>query len=124
MADQCRITSLDSQSIDLGAPMARGLREKIAVGRFDRVSDWRTGPPPPGWRGEPMVNWLLRLFGIIRGEGGLDKFEPIYGLPTRSLDEWLSRNPALRKHQNWFHNPVGARKDPRLSGPLASSRWF
>jgi hypothetical protein len=43
-----------------------------------------------------MVNLLLRLFGIIRGEGELDKFEPIYGLPTRSLDEWLSRNPALR----------------------------
>lgn len=44
-----------------------------------------------------MVKSLLRFLGIVKDTRGLDKFEPIYGLPTRSLDEWLSRNPALRK---------------------------
>lgn len=44
-----------------------------------------------------MIDWLLHFFGIIRDERGPDEFEPIYGLPKRSLDEWLSRNPALRK---------------------------
>jgi hypothetical protein len=45
---------------------------------------------------KPMVKSLLRFFGILKDERGLDKFEPIYGLPPRSLDEWLSRNPGRR----------------------------
>ena len=44
-----------------------------------------------------MVKSLLRLFGINRGEVELEKFEPVYGLPKQSLEEWLARNPALRK---------------------------
>jgi hypothetical protein len=43
-----------------------------------------------------MIKPLLRFFGFVKDERGLEKFESIYGLPTRSLDEWFSRNPALR----------------------------
>lgn len=46
-----------------------------------------------------MIKCVMRFLGIIaddREDSELDKFEPIYGLPKRSLDEWLSRNPALR----------------------------
>jgi hypothetical protein len=44
-----------------------------------------------------MLKSLFRLFGIDADSTELDKFEPIYGLPKRSLDEWLSRNPKLKK---------------------------
>jgi hypothetical protein len=44
-----------------------------------------------------MIKSLLRFFGIVKDEGKLLQFEPIYGLPRRSLDEWLSRNPGLKK---------------------------
>jgi hypothetical protein len=44
-----------------------------------------------------MIKSLLRFFGIVRDQRALDKFEPIYGLPTKSLDNWLSHNPALKK---------------------------
>jgi hypothetical protein len=44
-----------------------------------------------------MFKSLLRSFGIAKDHRGLDQFEPIYGLPTPSLDAWLSRNPALKK---------------------------
>ena len=44
-----------------------------------------------------MVKSWLRFFGIVKDTRELDKFERIYGLPTRSLDEWLSRNPALKQ---------------------------
>ena len=44
-----------------------------------------------------MFKSFFRFLGINNGETGLDKFEPIYGLPICSLDEWLSRNPALKR---------------------------
>jgi hypothetical protein len=44
-----------------------------------------------------MIKSVLRFFGIIKDERELLQFEPIYGLPRRSLDEWLSRNPGLKK---------------------------
>ena len=44
-----------------------------------------------------MIKSLLRFCGIVNDKTELDQFDPIYGLPTRSLDEWLSRNPALKK---------------------------
>ncbi|MCA9147205.1 MAG: hypothetical protein KDB05_30725 [Planctomycetales bacterium] len=47
-----------------------------------------------------MIKYLMWFLGLIaddREDSELDKFEPIYGLPRRSLDEWLSRNPALKK---------------------------
>ncbi len=44
-----------------------------------------------------MFKTILRAFGIGADPSELDKFEPIYGLTKRSLDEWLSRNPELRK---------------------------
>jgi hypothetical protein len=44
-----------------------------------------------------MIRSLLRFFNIIPDTANLDKYEPIYGLPTHSLDEWLSQNPELKK---------------------------
>jgi hypothetical protein len=44
-----------------------------------------------------MLKSLLRFFGIVKDDSELDNFEPIYGLPKRSLDEWLSRNPAFKE---------------------------
>jgi hypothetical protein len=43
-----------------------------------------------------MLKSLLRFFGIVKDNSDLDNFDPIYGLPKRSLDEWLSRNPTLK----------------------------
>jgi hypothetical protein len=44
-----------------------------------------------------MLKLLLRFFGIVKGNSELDNFDPIYGLPKHSLDEWLARNPTLKK---------------------------
>lgn len=44
-----------------------------------------------------MFHALLCCLGFRTGRTKLDSFEPIYGLPKRSLDEWLSRNPQLQK---------------------------
>jgi hypothetical protein len=44
-----------------------------------------------------MFKSWFRFFGIGAHSSELDKFEPIYGLPKRSLDEWLSRNPLLKQ---------------------------
>jgi hypothetical protein len=47
--------------------------------------------------GELMFKSLFGFFRIGADSSELDKFEPIYGLPKRSLDEWLSRNSLLKK---------------------------
>ena len=44
-----------------------------------------------------MFNWLFWLFGTDDVTQQLDEFEPIYGLPKASFEEWMSRNPDLRK---------------------------
>lgn len=44
-----------------------------------------------------MCESLRRFFSVGNAPTELDAFEPIYGLPKRSLDEWLSRNPRLKK---------------------------
>lgn len=44
-----------------------------------------------------MFTSLFCLFRSRKGSSHLDNFEPIYGLPKRSLDEWLSRNPRLKE---------------------------
>ena len=44
-----------------------------------------------------MFNALLCCLGFRTDRTKLEAFEPIYGLPKRSLDEWLSRNPQLKK---------------------------
>jgi hypothetical protein len=44
-----------------------------------------------------MFKWLLWFFGRAPIIPQLDEFEPIYGLPKSSFDEWIARNPALRK---------------------------
>jgi hypothetical protein len=44
-----------------------------------------------------MRRSLLRLVGL---SGGIDpnreKYDPVYGLPQRAVDEWLARNPEIR----------------------------
>jgi hypothetical protein len=44
-----------------------------------------------------VVNPFLYLFGLGRDAAELDQFEPIHGLPQRSLDEWLANNSQLKK---------------------------
>src|SRR5690606_3629285 len=66
----------------------------------------------------------LRFCGIVKNKRVLDQFEPIYGLPTRSLDEWLSRNPARKKVYeaellNRSRRSCSAR-DKRLNGACRS----
>lgn len=44
-----------------------------------------------------MLRSIIRFLGLGIESTELDGFEPIYGLPKRSLDEWLSRNATLKK---------------------------
>lgn len=44
-----------------------------------------------------MLQSMLRFFGIRKDKKKSEDFDPIYGLPKQSLDDWLSRNPSLRK---------------------------
>lgn len=44
-----------------------------------------------------MIKSLLRFLGIVKDERRLDQFDLIYGYPPRSIDEWLSYNPVLKK---------------------------
>jgi hypothetical protein len=44
-----------------------------------------------------MIRPLLRFFGLVDAEADSAKFEPVFGLPRRSLDEWLSRHPSMRE---------------------------
>lgn len=44
-----------------------------------------------------MLKSLFHFIGITSPSTELDKFEPIYGLPKRSLAEWLSRNAKLKE---------------------------
>jgi hypothetical protein len=44
-----------------------------------------------------MFKSLLRFFGLVNGKSDTDNFDPLYGLPKQSLDEWLSRNPTLKR---------------------------
>jgi hypothetical protein len=99
IAGQCRTTSLDSQVIDFGVLMARRLRDRIAIGRVDPISGQcgRTEVRPTEIERKASDHIVTMFSGIGKDERGLGQFEPIYGLPTRSLDEWLSRNPALKK---------------------------
>jgi len=43
-----------------------------------------------------MLRSIIRFLGLGTESTESDKFEPIYGLPKRSLDEWLSRNSRLK----------------------------
>lgn len=43
-----------------------------------------------------MFKSLLRRLGIMNGTLEPNKFDPIYGFPTRSIDEWFARNPKLK----------------------------
>lgn len=45
-----------------------------------------------------MIRKLLRWLGLLNAEADSGRFEPVYGLPKWSLEEWLSRNPALREN--------------------------
>ena len=45
-----------------------------------------------------MFRWLLKSLGFIRDDSTQrTEYDPVYGLPRRSLDEWLARTPQLRE---------------------------
>jgi len=44
-----------------------------------------------------MNKWLMQCLGFDTHDKELDKYERIYGLPRKSLDEWLSRNPVMKR---------------------------
>ncbi len=44
-----------------------------------------------------MFGTLRRLVAISSTPRELERFEPIYGLPHRALQEWLSQNSQLRQ---------------------------
>ena len=45
-----------------------------------------------------MLKRLWRLLGLTTPVRPVDTtFDPVYGLPQRAVDDWLARNPRLRK---------------------------
>jgi hypothetical protein len=44
-----------------------------------------------------MFKSLLRFFGLAKKSSERDNFDPLYGLPKPSFNEWLSRNPKLKR---------------------------
>ncbi len=44
-----------------------------------------------------MFKSLLRFLGLAKKSSEPDNFDPLYGLPKHSLDEWLSHNPKLKR---------------------------
>jgi hypothetical protein len=45
-----------------------------------------------------MFRRLLKLLGFSRDDSiPQPEYDPVYGLPRRSLEEWLARNPQLRE---------------------------
>jgi hypothetical protein len=66
-----------------------------------------------------MLNSLLHCAGTDSGSTDIDKFEPIYGLPKRSLDEWMSRNPKLKEE---YEEELSVRLQRRRAAQDAKSR--
>ena len=67
-----------------------------------------------------MIESLSRLLGIAADERELDNYEPIYGLPNHSLDEWLARNPILRQEYDAKFRDFRARYRRRATTPASS----
>jgi hypothetical protein len=44
-----------------------------------------------------MFKAMFRYFESAGNSSTSNDFEPIYGLPRSSLNDWLSRNPLLKK---------------------------
>jgi hypothetical protein len=44
-----------------------------------------------------MIHRLLRLFGLANSKPDSEKFEPVFGLPKQSIDEWLSRHRSMKE---------------------------
>ena len=45
-----------------------------------------------------MLNWLGRLFGKAgESTSSATEYDPIYGLPRQSVEQWLAHNPGLRE---------------------------
>jgi hypothetical protein len=44
-----------------------------------------------------MIRAMLRMFGLVDAEADSAKYEPAFGLPRQSLDQWLSRHPSMRE---------------------------
>ena len=43
-----------------------------------------------------MIIKLLQLCGLVNSPTTADNFDPVFGLPKRSLEEWLARHPSMR----------------------------
>jgi hypothetical protein len=45
-----------------------------------------------------MLKRLWRFLGLTDHLRPVDtEYDPVYGLPLQAIDEWLARNPRLRK---------------------------
>ena len=44
-----------------------------------------------------MCKSLLRRLGVATDSAERDHYDPIYGLPKRSLEAWLLLNPQIKK---------------------------
>lgn len=60
-----------------------------------------------------MFKSLLRFLGFVKDEKRAEEFDPIYGYPPRSIDEWLSYNPVLKKSYE-AKLRIGRGRDGRL----------
>jgi hypothetical protein len=43
-----------------------------------------------------MIIKLLQLCGLVNSPTTADDYDPVFGLPKRSLEEWLARHPSMR----------------------------
>lgn len=62
-----------------------------------------------------MFRRLLKLLGFSRDDPiPQPEYDPVYALPRRSLEEWLARNPQLRKEyevQEWLARNPSLRRE-------------
>lgn len=43
-----------------------------------------------------MIIKVLQLCGLVNSPTTADDYDPVFGLPKRSLEEWLARHPSMR----------------------------
>jgi hypothetical protein len=64
----------------------------------------------------------LRLIGLSDSADPIgDQYDPVYGLPRRSLEEWLARNPDVKDEYEAELRRRAVRHDGSKSTPPASS---
>jgi hypothetical protein len=64
-----------------------------------------------------MWSTLLRFFGVSGGAESIrDEYDPVYGLPRRAVEEWLARNPTLKRE---YEAMLQARAQPPSRKPAS-----